>query len=410
MQRTDTIIIGGGQAGLAISHCLSRRGIDHVLLERGQVGERWRSERWDSLRLLTPNWMTRLPGGGYRGPDPDGFMTRGETIAFLNDYAERISAPLIEGTTVEAVEHRLSEFRVSTDRGEWRSRSVVIATGHCDRAFVPGTARRLAPAYRQLVPSNYRSPDQLPNGGVLVVGASATGIQLAEEIHLSGRPVTLAVGRHTRLPRSFGGRDIFWWLDRLGLLDKSVHDMSDLAAARRQPSLQLIGSSHRRDIDLATLAGIGIRIVGRVAGIDGHRAYLRRDLSQSIHTAEARLKRISALIEDFAGEAFPPHADPWLPGTDEPQRLDLRQSGIRSVLWATGYRRAYPWLKLPVLDSAGEIVHEGGVCRLPGLVVLGLNFLRRRNSSFIDGVGRDAEMLADHLAIHLGAGFRLRAA
>jgi putative flavoprotein involved in K+ transport len=410
MQRTDTIIIGGGQAGLAMSQCLSRRGIDHVVLERGQIGERWRSERWDSLRLLTPNWMTRLPGGGYRGPDPDGFMTRRETIAFLNDYAERISAPLLAETTVEAVDHRLSAFRVTTDRGEWRSRSVVIATGHCDRPFVPGTARRLAPAYRQFVPSSYRSPDQLPNGGVLVVGASATGIQLAEEIHLSGRHVTLAVGRHTRLPRSFGGRDIFWWLDRLGLLDKGVRDLSDLAAARRQPSLQLIGSSDRRDIDLAALAGIGVRIVGRVAGFDGHRAYLKRDLTQSILAAEARLKRISGLIENFAGETFLPHAGPWLPGTEEPQRLDLRQSGIRSVLWATGYSRAYPWLDIPVLDRAGEIIHDEGVCRLPGLCVLGLNFLRRRNSSFIDGVGRDAEALADHLAVHLGAGIRLRAA
>ncbi|HSK40491.1 MAG TPA: NAD(P)-binding domain-containing protein, partial [Arenibaculum sp.] len=211
MKRTQVVVIGGGQAGLAMSHCLDRHGIDHVVLERGRIGERWRGERWDSLRLLTPNWMSRLPGFSYRGSDPDGYMTMPEVVRYLEDYARHSAAPVEDATTVRSVErlpdgyrpngYRPDGYRVETNRGTWMARAVVIATGHCDVPLVPAMARHLPADIRQVTPSRYRNPDDLPDGGVLVVGASATGAQLADELHRSGRPVTLSVGRHTRLPR-----------------------------------------------------------------------------------------------------------------------------------------------------------------------------------------------------------------
>ncbi|MBP2314563.1 NAD(P)-binding domain-containing protein [Azospirillum soli] len=400
MQHTDAIVIGAGQAGLAMSHCLSRRGIDHAVLDRGRVGERWRSERWDSLRLLTPNWMSRLPGWQYRGPDPDGYMTMPEVVRFLEGYARAGSAPVETGVTVHAVERAGDGYRVETDQGVRRARAVVVATGHCDVPMVPAMARDLPADIHQITPSRYRNPDSLPDGGVLVVGASATGVQLAEELHRSGRPVTLSVGRHTRLPRLHRGRDIMWWMDRIGVLDERADRARDLGRARAQPSLQLVGHPDRRTIDLAALHDQGVRVVGRTAGVDGGRITLCDDLAETTAAAQATMDRLLARIDAFAGpsktEGVRPIALP-----PSPSALDLRAEGIRSVVWATGFRRDYGWLKVPVLDAAGEVIHHGGVTPSPGLYVLGLRFLRRRKSNFIDGVGADAEELAEDILGHL---------
>ena len=404
MKRTDVVIIGGGQAGLAMSRCLGERGIDHVVLERGRLGERWRSERWDSLRLLTPRWQARLPGWSYRGPDPDGFMSKGEVVRYLEGYARSFVAPLEEGVTVEAVERDASGYRVSTDRDVWRASSVVVATGHCDRPSVPAFARALPHDVVQVVPTRYRHPRALPDGGVLVVGASATGVQLAAEIHGSGRPVVLAAGRHVRLPRRYRGRDILWWLDAAGVLAESAAEVRDLEASRRQPSLQLVGRPDHRTIDLATLHAAGVRVVGRAVGVRGGRVLLADDLAESVASAEARLARVLRRVDGYieraglAAEVPPAEAVAPVRLPPSPSALDLRAEGIRTVLWATGYRRSYPWLKLPVLDERGEIRHAGGLTPEPGLYVLGLHFLRRRNSTFLDGVGADARDLTDHLA------------
>ena len=236
MKRTDTIIIGGGQAGLAMSRCLTDEGIDHVVLERGRVAERWRSERWDSLRLLSPKWHTRLPGFRYQGADRDGFMTMPELISYFERYAKSFSAPVQDETTVLGVERAERGYRVRTDQGDWQAPNVVVATGHCDVPFVPKAAAGLSSDVHQVVPSHYKNPDQLPNGGVLVVGASASGIQLAQEIHRSGRPVTLAVGRHTRIPRRYRGRDIAWWLEASGILTSAPSARS--TSSRRGASLR----------------------------------------------------------------------------------------------------------------------------------------------------------------------------
>ena len=263
MRRTEAVVIGGGQAGLAMSRCLSDLGVEHVVLERGRVAERWRSERWDSLRLLTPNWQSRLPGFRYQGPDPDGYMRMPEVVDYLERYARSFAAPVEAGTTVLSVEPAGTGYRVATDRGSWEAPSVVVATGHCDTPLVPGLARQFSDRVTQVVPTRYRDPGQLPQGGVLVVGASASGVQLAHEIHASGRPVTLAVGRHTRLPRVYRGRDILWWLDAMGIFDESVADVFDLAISRGQPSLQLVGRPDHATLDLPELQERGVRLVGR---------------------------------------------------------------------------------------------------------------------------------------------------
>jgi putative flavoprotein involved in K+ transport len=391
-----------------MSRCLLAAGLPHVVLERGRIGQRWRGERWDSLRLLTPRWQSRLPAFPYEGSDPDGYMTKDEVVAHLERYAKSFAAPVEEGVEVLALRRGPSGYRAETSRGVFEAPAVVIATGNCDVPAVPEAARSLPAALVQMTSTTYKRPGELPPGGVLVVGASATGVQLADEIHRSGRPVTLAVGRHTRFPRSYRGRDIMWWLDALGVLDETVIEVSNLAVARRLPSTQLVGRPDHATLDLPALLDRGIRLTGRFAGAKGSRLAFADDLAAQAAAADARLVRLLRRIDAFAARtglerALEPRPRfrpfPW--SYESPTELDVETDGLASVIWATGFKRLYPWLELPVLDSDGEIRHEGGVTPLPGLYVLGLNFLKRRNSSFLDGVGRDAFELAAHLTAFL---------
>jgi putative flavoprotein involved in K+ transport len=405
MKRTDTIIIGGGQAGLAMSRSLADRAIEHVIFERGRIAERWRSERWDSLRLLTPNWQSRLPGWRYEGPDPDGYMTMPEVIDYLERYARSFAAPVQDETNVLSVRRNGRGYQVTTDGGTWTAGNVVIATGYSDVPYVPEMARRLPDRIFQINPTRYRNPSQLPPGGVLVVGASASGIQLADEIHRSGRPVTLAVGRHTRLPRMYRGKDILWWLDAMGSFDESIQEVVNEEASRHQPSLQLVGRPDHSPLDLPLLQDQGVRLVGRAVAVDGSRVLFSDDLIAYTAAADVKLARLLVRIEDFlsksdfineAGDAEPFTPFRW--PAESPSGINLQAAGIRTVLWATGFRRRYPWLEVPILDERGEILHQGGVTPAPGLYVLGLQFLRRRKSAFIDGVGDDAAELTEHIA------------
>ncbi len=404
MRDIDTLIIGGGQAGLAMSRSLTERGVEHVVLERGRVGERWRSERWDSLTLLTPRWLSRLPGWRGDAADPNGFMSRLELIRYLAGYAAHFRVPMQSGVTVRAVRQVDEGYEVETDQGSWRAQRVVVATGQSQAARVPTMALELDPSVRQIVPTRYRAPEDLPEGGVLVVGASATGIQLAEEIHCSGRPVTLSVGRHTRLPRRYRGWDIMQWLNDMGALDQKTHEVESLSASRDQPSMQLVGSPTHRTLDIPTLLAAGVSLVGRAMGVRGSKVFFADDLVETLAAADFKLASLRLRIDRHIARAsadigqlappdeFRPTPLPWSPDV-----LDLKASGIRTVLWATGFTRSYPWLHVPVLDSLGEIRHVGGITPASGLYALGLNFMRRRSSSFLTGVGRDAEELADHI-------------
>jgi putative flavoprotein involved in K+ transport len=353
---------------------------------------------------LTPNWMTRLPGFQYDGHDPDGFMSVAELIAFLERYAVSSAAPVLTDTAVQSVERSGHGFRVVTNRGVWSASSVVVATGYSDLPAVPAARRGVAPSVRQMVPSDYRRPEQLAAGGVLVVGASSTGVQLADEIQRSGRQVTLAVGRHTRLPRRHRGRDILWWLDQLGVLSQGADAVHDIERSRHQPSLQLVGRPDHSSLDLAVLHDRGVRLVGRVRDIDGHRVALDDDLVVTTAAADFKMAEILTRIDQFiattgiAAESPEPFNPTWPLATDTRDKLDLRDERIDTVIWATGYRRAYPWLRVPVFNAHGEITHKGGVTPEAGLYVLGLNFQRRRNSSFIDGVGDDAWVIAQEIA------------
>ena len=401
MKRIDTLVIGGGQAGLAMSRCLSDRAVDHVVLERGLVAQRWRSERWDSLRLLTPNWQTRLPGFRYEGPEPDGYMSMAQVVAFFERYATSFAAPIELDTTVLAVERAGTHFQVRTSRDTWLARHVVIATGFSDLPFVPPLARHLSPRIVQIVPTKYRNPDQLPPGGVLVVGASATGVQLADEIRASGRPVTLAVGRHQRLPRTYRGRDILWWLDAMGAFDATPENVVNINTSRHQPSLQLVGRSDLRSLDVAVLQRRGVRVLGRLLGAEYERAWFDDDLVATTSASDVKLVEVLQRIDEFISSAAVGAVEPaerfeptWPSALEIGQTtVDLQIDGIDTVVWATGFTRRYPWLRVPVFDERGEIRHRGGITPVSGLFVLGMHFQRRRKSAFIDGVGDDAAFL-----------------
>jgi putative flavoprotein involved in K+ transport len=402
---TTVTVIGAGQAGLAMSRCLTERSIDHVVLERGEVANSWRTERWDSLRLLTPNWMTRLPAHRYEGDDPDGYMTAGEVVGFLADYGRRMDAPVRTHTDVRSVATTGTGFRTTTTTGEIDSAAVVVATGACSTPHVPALAGELPSRIHQLTPIDYRNPGALGEGRVLVVGASASGAQIADELRRHGRQVTLAVGDHVRLPRTYRGMDIHWWMDAVGILDERYDEVEDLRRARRLPSLQLVGTPEQRTLDLNALRAAGVDLVGRFAGVSGRTAQFSGSFANYCTAADLKLGRLLDLIDEHATEhGLDERLDPpERPGRTTvpvaPTTLDL--DAVETVIWATGFRPEDPWLEDDLLDRKGQIVHDGGVMSRPGMYVLGLPFTRRRKSSFLDGVGPDALDLSRHLSRHL---------
>jgi putative flavoprotein involved in K+ transport len=393
-----------------MSRCLADRSIDHVVLERGEVANSWKTERWDSLRLLTPNWQSRLPGFEFEGGDPDGYRDMPETIRFLERYAEVIAAPVQTHTTVTAVRPNGDGYEVVTDRGRWKCRAVVIATGACNVPSVPRVAEAIPAHIAQLTPMKYRNPDQLDAGGVLVVGASATGTQIAQEIQRSGRQVTLAVGEHIRMPRVYRGLDIEWWMDRVGVLDEFYTDVDNLVRVRSVPSLQLAGSDDRHDLDLNALTDGGVELVGRLAGMNAGKAQFSGSLANQAALSDLKMGRLLDRIDEWAtdngldGEVEAPHRyEPTRIEKSPPLGMDLSNGAISTIVWATGFRPDHSWLDMPVFDRKGRIRHDGGVVEAPGLYLMGMPFLRRRKSSLIDGAGDDARDLSAHLASFLGA-------
>jgi putative flavoprotein involved in K+ transport len=391
-----------------MSRCLSERSIDHVVLERGEIANSWKTERWDSLRLLTPNWQSRLPGYGYEGGDPDGYRTMPETIAFIERYADVISAPVRTNCRVLSLKKNDEGYLVTTDQGDWQCRAVVVATGACNVPRVPQCAAELPQGIKTLSAMHYRNPNQIADGGVMIIGASATGTQLAEELQNSGQQVTMAVGEHIRAPRTYRGRDIEWWMDAAGIQDERYDQIDDINRARNVPSLQLVGSPSRMTLDLNALSGLGVKLVGRLAGVNDGRAQFSGSLRNQCALSDLKMGRLLDSFDEWAREnSIDDEVEPSyrLPPTavedDPPLGLDLNRGEIRTIIWATGFRPDYSWLEIPVLDRKGYIRHDGGVVESPGMYLMGMQFLRRRKSALIDGAGADALDLSEHLARYL---------
>lgn len=402
----DVVVIGAGHAGLAASYCLNERSIDHVVLERGQIANSWRHERWDTLKLLTPNWQSRLPGFGYTGDNPDGYMSMPEVIEFIEGYAAFSGAPVQTNTTVTTVRPDANGYRVETDKGAWRARAVVIASGACNIANTPRVAGDLPVDIRSLSPHSYRNAGQLDEGGVLIVGASATGLQLADEISAAGHDVVIATGEHVRMPRRYRGHDIQFWLDRTGLLNQRYDEVDDVVRARGLPSPQLIGSHAFPILDLNRLTDRGVKVVGRLMGVRDGVAQFSGSLRNVCALADLKMNRLLDGIDDWVLRNSvlcdaPERFDATRVDESPALTLDLVKCNIRTVIWATGFRPDYRWLDVPVLDRKGRIRHDGGVVDAPGLYVLGLPVLRRRKSSFIHGAEDDARDITQHLADYL---------
>jgi len=404
--RTTVVIVGAGPGGLAMSRHLSEAGIDHVVLERGKVANSWRNERWDSLRLLTPNWMTAFPGYRYAGDDPNGFMSAGETVALIDEYSTSFSAPVVTHTAVRSVRRRAGGFEVDTDGGSWSCDAVVAATGASSEPRIPALASGVPSAIEQITALQYRRPALLaPERDVLVVGASASGVQIADELARAGHDVTIAVGEHVRLPRAYRGRDIYYWLDRIGQLDERYDEVDDVNRARRHASVQLVGNDEQRALDLNALQANGVRIVGRLMALRGTFAQCSGSLANLVKNADLKQARLLRRIDEFVDEhgladdvgapdePAPTHLN------QAPTEVDLR--AFSTVVWATGYRPAHTWLPAEAFDRRGRVAHDGGVSVVPGLYILGLPFLRRRRSNLLSGLGADAADLTEHLRASL---------
>ncbi|MEA2154069.1 MAG: putative flavoprotein involved in transport, partial [Solirubrobacteraceae bacterium] len=413
----DVVVVGGGQAGLSVSRCLRDRGIDHVVLERDRIASTWRTQRWDSFCLVTPNYQCRLPGHPYPGDDPDGFMVRDEIIRYVESYAAGFRPPLHEGVAVTDVSAAPGGgFRVATSHGRLTAGSVVLAVGGYHTPGFPAMARRLPAHVTQLHSSGYRNPESLPDGGVLVVGTGQSGAQIAEDLFLAGREVHVCVGSAPRVARFYRGRDCVAWLEDMGHYDMPITEHPQGLAARREANHYVTGRDGGRDIDLRAFARDGMRLHGRLGAIDGPLLRLAGDLRANLDAADATAERIKDSIDGWieSNAIQAPHEDRYVP-VFEPEEdgggtLDLDAAGIRTIVWATGFRSDWSWVRLPAFDDAGYPTHDRGVTRVPGLYVVGLPWLHTWGSGRFAGVARDAEHLATQIALRAASAGEARSA
>jgi putative flavoprotein involved in K+ transport len=396
-------VVGGGQAGLSVSYCLRQRGVEHVVVEANEVGHEWRARRWDSFCLVTPNWQCKLPGYPYQGNDPDGFMVRDEIVRYLQDYVAFFQPPLVQKVRVNRMRKGADGvFELSTSAGDFTADQVVVATGPYHTASIPSLAQRLPDGIEQFHSSGYREPDQLPDGAVLVVGTGQSGCQIAEDLHLAGRRVHLAVGSAPRVARSYRGRDCVAWLDEMGHYAKGIDAFDDADTVRMRVNHYVTGRDGGRDIDLRAFAGDGMRLYGHLTGVSGTRLEFADDLKVSLDHADAVAEGIKDAIDAHIaarGIAAPRQAryvPVWEPA-EQPRELDLAEAGIASVVWSTGFRRDHRWVEIPAFDGRGYPMHWRGATSCPGLYFLGLPWQYSWGSGRFEAVGRDAEFLADHI-------------
>ena len=396
----QTVVVGGGQAGLAASHELTAAGVPHVVLERGRVGQTWRG-RWDSFCLVTPNWACRLPGHHYDGDDPDGFMPRDEIVGYMERYAEGFGAPVREGVEVTGLRRSGEGLRLDTSEGELEARNVILSTGAYQRAHRPQGAASLPADLLQIDVEGYRNPDELPAGAVLVVGSGQSGCQIAEELHQAGRDVFLACGRAGWAPRRFNGHDLAWWLHESGSLDDRVEDLPE-PGARLWGNVQASGHDGGHDLHYRTLHAMGVTLLGHLLGADGHDALFAPDLQGSIAWGDQRHAKIVGDFKKHAVAAGLPWTDLDAPepvDAEPLKRIPLGELG--AVIFTSGFRPDYEsWVHCDgAFDELGYPLHSGGASTaVPGLYFVGVHFLRKRKSSLLIGVGEDAAIVAGQIA------------
>jgi len=397
----ETLVIGGGQAGLAMSHHLRRRALPHLVLERGRIGERWRGERWDGLKFQFPNWSVRLPDFPLPHTDPDGFADLSAIVDFIDAYAAFVAPPIRCGVNVTKLSRDGAGFLAETSEGMIAARNVVVATGPYQRPILPDLLRDEADLF-QVHASRYLNPEQLPAGAVLVVGAGASGAQIAEELRRADRRVFLSVGQTVRLPRRYRGHDLIWWFEQLGVFDRTPEERGPV---RVYPAIT--GAYGGHTIDYRSFAADGITLLGRVAAVRGRVLEIGPGLGKSLAEADLYYAAFLDMADEHArkhGLDLPqePAARAQLPDppcvTEPIHRLDLRAEGINAVIWATGYGVDFGWIDIAAFDAAGNPLQRRGVSVVPGLYFLGLQWMSRMASSFVSGVGDDAAMLAGHIA------------
>lgn len=391
------VVIGAGQAGLAVSHELGALGIEHVVLEADRVAHAWRG-RWDSFTLVTPNWTLRLPGLGYDGADPEGHVHRDEIVAFLEDYAEQQAGPIREGVSVSALQPgTATRFRLETDDGPLDADTVIVCTGAFQQPHVPMVADAFPSGVEVMAATSYRRPDELPDGRVLVVGSGQTGIQLSEELHLAGRDVVLACGRAPWMPRRADGLDLVTWLERTTFFDQQLSQLPS-PAARLLANVQASGAQGGHDLHYRVLHDLGVTLVGRLSGVSDGRAQFADDLAESVAFGDARYADLCALLRQQLGSDAPelPEPEPFV--ADPPLEVDLE--GFGAVIFTAGFRPDYTrWVEFPVFDDLGfPVTDEDLRTAVPGLYFCGVHFLRNRRSSLLWGVGDDARVVAETIA------------
>jgi len=397
MERVETMIVGAGQAGLAMSYHLRHLGQEHVILERARVADRWRSQRWDSLMFQFPNWSIELPGQPYQGADPDGFSDRATVMRLVEDYARQIDAPVRPGNarSLRRAE-RDGRFVVETDDATYEARHVVLATGPYQRARIPAFAANLPASIEQVHAGDYRNPSQLAPGAVLVVGSGASGCQIADELIDAGRRVYLAVGRHRRAPRRYRGRDLFWWRREIGELD----GLADSGVKMEVPLMTGVRGGY--DVDIRSYARRGATILGHIRDASDGCLAVAPDLEALLADGDRKFREFTRAVDEHVArtglEVGPPDAiEPSASPVEELERLALRSAGIACVLWATGYDLDFGWVDVPMFGSANAPVHRRGVSAARGVYLLGLLRLHKFKSSFLYGVGEDAEYIAEHI-------------
>ena len=405
----SVIIVGGGQAGLSISYCLKQKGIDHVIFEKKYVGYSWQEKRWDTFCLVTPNWQCTLPGYHYPGDNPDGFMERDKIVEYIQDYAKSFDPPIEEGVEVFSVK-KLSRglFELDTSIGSYTANQVVVATGSYHQPKIPRMAEKFADDILQLHSSEYKNPESLPEGEVLVVGSGQSGCQIAEDLHLAGKKVHLCVGGAPRSPRKYRGKDVVDWLDKLGYYDLSIDEHSDPESVRNKTNHYLTGRDGGHEIDLRSFAQTGMQLYGSLKNIRGDNLEFKPNLKHNLDRADEVYESIKRTIDEYiakkgiAAPAEPPYRPVWQPEAEITQ-LDCKQVNITSVIWCIGYQTDFTWVKVPVFDGLGYPNHDRGVTSVSGLYFLGLPWLYTWGSGRFSGIARDAQYLSDYIASKVNA-------